>query len=159
MDLASTLPEISPNYKPLPYINPTHRKEEDKVLTDVIYVKNQRCSAFHNSQKLSVIVGIFITANTLIFNCRTKVYSGNKSAFTTVPTLFELCIRVLIENIDGKRFRVIILHFSLCLKYNLYILLKHKRTIQILFFFYNFKSQSDTLLNISYRIEYLKQVS
>lgn len=42
VNLASTLPEISPNYKPLPYINPVHRKEEDKVLTDVIYVKNQR---------------------------------------------------------------------------------------------------------------------
>lgn len=42
MDLASTLPEISPNYKPLPYINPMNRKEEDKALTDVIYVKNQR---------------------------------------------------------------------------------------------------------------------
>ncbi|KOC62922.1 Transcription elongation factor B polypeptide 3 [Habropoda laboriosa] len=41
VDLASTLPEISPNYKPLPYINPIHRKEEDKALTDVIYVKNQ----------------------------------------------------------------------------------------------------------------------
>ena len=76
VDLASTLPEISPNYKPLPYINPMHRKEEDKVLTDVIYVKNQR----------------------------TKVYSGNKSAYTTVPTLFELCIRVLIENIDALEF-------------------------------------------------------
>lgn len=42
VNLASTLPEISPNYKPLPYINPVHRKEEDKVLTNVIYVKNQR---------------------------------------------------------------------------------------------------------------------
>ncbi|XP_043260818.1 transcription elongation factor B polypeptide 3 isoform X1 [Colletes gigas] len=73
IDLASTLPEISPNYKPLPYINPMHRKEEDKALTDVIYVKNQR----------------------------TKVYSGNKSSYTSVPTLFELCTRVLIENIDA----------------------------------------------------------
>ncbi|CAK9816426.1 Transcription elongation factor B polypeptide 3 [Anthophora quadrimaculata] len=76
VDLASTLPEISPNYKPLPYINPIHRKEEDKALTDVIYVKNQR----------------------------TKVYSGNKSSYTTVPTLFEMCIRVLIENIDALEF-------------------------------------------------------
>lgn len=42
VNLASTLPEISPNYKPLPYINPVHRKEEDKVLSDVIHVKNQR---------------------------------------------------------------------------------------------------------------------
>ncbi|PBC26069.1 Transcription elongation factor B polypeptide [Apis cerana cerana] len=76
VDLASTLPEISPNYKPLPYINPVQRKEEDKLLTDVIYVKNQR----------------------------TKVYSGNKSGYTSVPTLFELCTRVLIENIDALEF-------------------------------------------------------
>ncbi|XP_076162465.1 transcription elongation factor elongin A [Ptiloglossa arizonensis] len=76
VDLASTLPEISPNYKPLPYINPMNRKEEDKALTDVIYVKNQR----------------------------TKVYSGNKSGYTSVPTLFEMCTRVLIENIDALEF-------------------------------------------------------
>lgn len=74
VDLASTLPEISPNYKPLPYVNPVYRKEEDKALTDVMYVKNQR----------------------------TKVYSGNKSGYTSVPTLFEICTRVLIENIDGR---------------------------------------------------------
>ncbi|XP_034194172.1 transcription elongation factor elongin A isoform X1 [Osmia lignaria lignaria] len=76
VDLASTLPEISPHYKPLPYVNPVHRKEEDKALTDVMYVKNQR----------------------------TKVYSGNKSGYTSVPTLFELCTRVLIENIDALEF-------------------------------------------------------
>ncbi|KAG7208446.1 hypothetical protein KM043_014673 [Ampulex compressa] len=76
VDLASTLPEISPNYKPLPYINPMHRKEEDKALTDVIYVKNQR----------------------------TKVYSGNKCGYTSVPSLYEMCIRVLIENIDALEF-------------------------------------------------------
>ncbi|XP_076379458.1 transcription elongation factor elongin A [Megalopta genalis] len=76
VDLASTLPEISPNYKPLPYVNPVARKEEDKSLTDVIYVKNQR----------------------------TKVYSGNKSGYSTVPTLFEMCTQVLIENIDALEF-------------------------------------------------------
>nr|XP_031837825.1 transcription elongation factor B polypeptide 3 isoform X2 [Nomia melanderi] len=76
VDLASTLPEISPNYKPLPYVNPVLRKEEDKLLTDVICVKNQR----------------------------TKVYSGNKSGYLTVPSLFEMCIQVLIENIDALEF-------------------------------------------------------
>ncbi|XP_043676753.1 transcription elongation factor B polypeptide 3 [Vespula pensylvanica] len=76
VNLASTLPEISPNYKPLPYINPVHRKEEDKVLSDVIHVKNQR----------------------------TKVYSGNKTGYTSVPSLYEICIRVLIENIDALEF-------------------------------------------------------
>ncbi|XP_076289650.1 transcription elongation factor elongin A [Lasioglossum baleicum] len=76
VDLASTLPEISPNYKPLPYVNPVNRREEDKSLTDVIYVKNQR----------------------------TKVYSGNKSGYASVPTLFEICTQILIENIDALEF-------------------------------------------------------
>ncbi|KYM84317.1 Transcription elongation factor B polypeptide 3 [Atta colombica] len=76
VDLASTLPEISPNYKPLPYINPMQRKEEIKSVDDIIYIKNQR----------------------------TKVYSGNKVGYTSVPTLYEMCIRVLIENIDALEF-------------------------------------------------------
>lgn len=43
-----------------------------------------------------------IKHNILISNYRTKVYSGNKSGYLTVPSLFEMCIQVLIENIDGK---------------------------------------------------------
>ncbi|XP_011146586.1 transcription elongation factor B polypeptide 3 isoform X2 [Harpegnathos saltator] len=76
VDLASTLPEISPNYKPLPHINPIQRKEEAKFVDDVIHVKNQR----------------------------TKVYSGNKVGYTSVPSLCELSMRVLIENIDALEF-------------------------------------------------------
>ncbi|XP_015584709.1 transcription elongation factor B polypeptide 3 isoform X2 [Cephus cinctus] len=77
VDLASTLPEINPNYKPLPYVNPIHRKqEEDRALSEVIYAKNQR----------------------------TKVYSGNKSTYTNVPSLYEMCIRILIENIEALEF-------------------------------------------------------
>ncbi|XP_029661578.1 transcription elongation factor B polypeptide 3 isoform X1 [Formica exsecta] len=76
VDLSSTLPEISPNYKPLPYINPIQRKEDVKSMDNIIYVKNQR----------------------------TKVYSGNKVGYTSVPTLYEMCIRVLIENIDALEF-------------------------------------------------------
>ncbi|GAB1864272.1 Transcription elongation factor B polypeptide 3 [Camponotus japonicus] len=76
VDLSSTLPEISPNYKPLPYINPIQRKEEIKSVDNIIYFKNQR----------------------------TKVYSGNKVGYTSVPTLYEMCIRVLIENIDALEF-------------------------------------------------------
>ncbi|XP_032674823.1 transcription elongation factor B polypeptide 3 [Odontomachus brunneus] len=76
VDLASTLPEISPNYKPLPHINPVQRKEEAKFVDDIILVKNQR----------------------------TKVYSGNKVGYTSVPSLCELSMRVLIENIDALEF-------------------------------------------------------
>lgn len=45
VDLASTLPEISANYKPLPVnnMNPIYRRmEEDKALNDAIYAKNIR---------------------------------------------------------------------------------------------------------------------
>lgn len=59
------------------------------------------------------------------FNFRTKVYSGNKSGYTSVPTLFELCTRVLIENIDGKLFINYIIIFLRCFIY-----------IYILYFFY-----------------------
>lgn len=39
----------------------------------------------------------------MLFYCyfRTKVYSGNKTSYTSVPSLYELCIRVLIENIEA----------------------------------------------------------
>lgn len=33
--------------------------------------------------------------------CRTKVYSGNKAIYTKVPTLFDICSRVLQDNLDG----------------------------------------------------------
>lgn len=77
VDLTSTLPEPSLNYKPLPQICPAERRRnEDQMLSQVIYAKNQR----------------------------TKVFSGNKTGYTSVPTLYEMCIRVLIENIDGEHF-------------------------------------------------------
>ncbi|XP_043478633.1 transcription elongation factor B polypeptide 3 [Leptopilina heterotoma] len=75
IDLASTLPEISPNYKPLAHsVVPVNRKiDECRALSDAIYCKTQR----------------------------TKVFSGNKSSLTNIPTLYELCIRVLIDNIEA----------------------------------------------------------
>ncbi|XP_011502248.1 PREDICTED: transcription elongation factor B polypeptide 3 [Ceratosolen solmsi marchali] len=77
VDLASTLPEPSPHYKPLPHLNHAQRRQdEDNMLSQVIYAKNQR----------------------------TKVYSGNKIGYTNVPSLYEMCIRVLIENIDALEF-------------------------------------------------------
>ncbi|XP_020279484.1 transcription elongation factor B polypeptide 3 [Pseudomyrmex gracilis] len=75
-----TLPEISPNYKPLPHVNSiSSRREEFKPIDDIIYVKNQR----------------------------TKVYSGNKPTArygAKVPTLYELCLRVLMDNIDALEY-------------------------------------------------------
>jgi transcription elongation factor B polypeptide 3 len=37
-------------------------------------------------------------------NQRTKVYSGNKMGTSKVPTLFELCSRVLQDNIDALEY-------------------------------------------------------
>ncbi|KAJ8667139.1 hypothetical protein QAD02_008801 [Eretmocerus hayati] len=77
VDLASTLPEPSPHYKPLPHINHAQRKmDEDVMLSQVLHVKNQR----------------------------TKVYSGNKSGWSTVPSLSEMCTQILIENIDALEY-------------------------------------------------------
>ena len=84
VDLDSTLPPITPNYKPLPHYNfldsPPHRKmkqlTEEEALCQVMSTKNQR----------------------------TKVYSGVKSgkSWATVPSLYDICVRVLQENIDGN---------------------------------------------------------
>lgn len=45
-------------------------------------------------------LGASISSKTI----RTKVYSGNKCAFQTVPTLHELCIRILQKNIDALEY-------------------------------------------------------
>ncbi|XP_058796242.1 transcription elongation factor B polypeptide 3 [Phymastichus coffea] len=77
VDLASTLPEPSPFYKPLPQVNHVQRRvDEETMLSQIINTKVQR----------------------------TKVYSGNKSGWTSVPSLQEICIRVLIENIDALEY-------------------------------------------------------
>ncbi|XP_069684558.1 transcription elongation factor B polypeptide 3 isoform X2 [Periplaneta americana] len=86
VDLAATLPAITPNYKPLPHYNlldsPPHRKTkhltEEEALSQVMSTKNQR----------------------------TKVYSGVKSgkSWATVPSLYDICVRVLQENIDALEY-------------------------------------------------------
>ncbi|KAJ9574661.1 hypothetical protein L9F63_008193 [Diploptera punctata] len=86
VDLDATLPPITPNYKPLPHYNlldsPPHRKvkqlSEEEALSRVMSTKNQR----------------------------TKVYSGVKSgkSWATVPSLYDICVRVLQENIDALEY-------------------------------------------------------
>lgn len=81
VDLSSTLAEPSPDYKPDHHkrtpariLNLAESKQNDDLLAQAIYSRSQR----------------------------TKVYSGNKTGYTSVPTLYDICIRVLIENIEGK---------------------------------------------------------
>nr|CAD7601391.1 unnamed protein product [Timema genevievae] len=83
VDLDSMLPMISPNYRPLGHYpgleSPTQKKNrmltDEEALSKVMYAKNQR----------------------------TKVYSGVKTnkSWHKVPSLYDLCIRLLIENIDA----------------------------------------------------------
>ncbi|GBL91085.1 Elongin-A [Araneus ventricosus] len=79
VDILSTLPQTQPNYRPLPQRNFDSLPSKKKVLT------NEDAIKFTSSRKE-----------------RTNVYSGRKSLFyTEMPTLFECCTRVLIENIDA----------------------------------------------------------
>ncbi|KAL1505226.1 hypothetical protein ABEB36_004838 [Hypothenemus hampei] len=79
INISGLLPSITPNYKPIsmPLDNFNRRLlSEDETLTRVISAKHQR----------------------------TKVYSGNKSGYTKVPSLFDLCSRVLQENLDALEY-------------------------------------------------------
>ncbi|GFR22138.1 elongin-A [Trichonephila clavata] len=79
VDILSTLPPIQPNYRPLPQRNYDCVPSKNKALSVEDAIK------FTSSRKE-----------------RTNVYSGKKSVgYTEVPTLFECCTRVLIENIDA----------------------------------------------------------
>lgn len=77
-DITSTLPEIQPNYKPLPRTSDFYSPKKKEVLT------NEEAIKFTSSRRE-----------------KTAVYSGRKSYFTEVPSLAEFCTRILIENIDA----------------------------------------------------------
>ena len=81
IDITSLLPPITPNYKPIVYPmfdfnQRTKVANDDEALSFAMYQKNQR----------------------------TKVYSGNKTSGGAVPSLFDLAMRSLQDNIDGKEF-------------------------------------------------------
>ncbi|GFU40949.1 elongin-A [Nephila pilipes] len=79
VDILSTLPQIQPNYRPLPQRNYDCIPSKNKAMSIEDAIK------FTSSRKE-----------------RTNVYSGKKSVgYTEVPTLFECCTRILIENIDA----------------------------------------------------------
>lgn len=80
INVGSLLPSITPNYRPVVNPFPDNGNHKTKMMND--------------DEALSLVMSQK--------NMRTKVFSGNKSYFGTVPTLFELCIRVLQDNIDGK---------------------------------------------------------
>ncbi|KAJ8957481.1 hypothetical protein NQ314_006540 [Rhamnusium bicolor] len=78
LNISGLLPEITPNYRPVGFPVDMHPKKlltQDEALSQVISNKNMR----------------------------TKVYSGNK-CYGKVETLFDLCVRVLQDNIDALEY-------------------------------------------------------
>nr|CAH7744675.1 unnamed protein product [Callosobruchus chinensis] len=78
--MSSLLPEITPNYRPLGLPLDSQQKRFEKMTDD---------------EALSRVM-----TNK---NYRTKVYSGNKM-FGKVDTLFDLCVRILQDNIDALEY-------------------------------------------------------
>ncbi|XP_066246204.1 transcription elongation factor B polypeptide 3 [Euwallacea similis] len=79
INISSLLPSITPNYRPLglPVDGPNKKLwMDDEALSRVITAKHQR----------------------------TKVFSGNKSTYNKVPSLFNLCCRVLQDNLDALEY-------------------------------------------------------
>lgn len=79
LKLDAALPPITPNYRPL-----------GNMPLDVYQKK------MSDSEALSRVISQK--------NVRTKVYSGNKVTHLKVPSLFEMCIRVLQDNIDALEY-------------------------------------------------------
>lgn len=79
-DLLATLPVPTPYYKPSPIYNlPSQEATRKRIQTE------EDALAMVMSNK----------------NQRTKVYSGVKGGLTRVPTLYEICCRVLQQHLDG----------------------------------------------------------
>lgn len=95
----SALPEISPNYKPRPPPKLLPHFTDEDAMSHVISSKNQRYKHY-----IFIFFVYFYNATTkciLFIFFRTKVYSGNK-VIGKIPTLYEMCVHVLQEHIDGK---------------------------------------------------------
>lgn len=80
LDIASTLPEISP----------------DNYFKPHLYQYNEKVSAEASHDELCNIM----TSK----NQRTKVFSGSRVAYTKLPSLYDMCIRILQENIDALEY-------------------------------------------------------
>ncbi|KAK9879041.1 hypothetical protein WA026_003847 [Henosepilachna vigintioctopunctata] len=79
INISSLLPLITPHYRPLGLPvddQPKKMLTDDEALSRVMMNKNQR----------------------------TKVYSGNKVAYGKIPTLFDICVRILQDNIDALEY-------------------------------------------------------
>ncbi|KAF6213883.1 hypothetical protein GE061_011608 [Apolygus lucorum] len=83
LDINSTLPEINPHYKPLPHV-PEHSR------------RNSLKSATNEEEMFNMMMNK---------NQRTKVFSGGKSNLNThVPSLYDLCIKLLYDNVESLEY-------------------------------------------------------
>lgn len=93
-NIALELPTISANYKPLPH---------NKTVMDCIYRNSSVLSTPKPVRTLTDAEALShgISSKTM----RTKIYSGVRTGqILQVPSLFDLCIRVLQKNIDGLEY-------------------------------------------------------
>jgi hypothetical protein len=90
MSALPMMPSISPNYRPMP-LNP--------LVMDCVYNNN----GSNKPMKRQMTDDEALGASTSSRNHRTKIYSGVKSsAPAQVPSLMELCYRVIQDHIDRK---------------------------------------------------------
>ncbi|XP_058812639.1 transcription elongation factor B polypeptide 3 [Topomyia yanbarensis] len=84
-EIVESLPMISPHYKPMPL---------NQTVMECVFSNNGR------PQKRQMTEEEALGHSMQSKNLRTKVYSGVKNSKEGVPKLFDLCIRLLQENID-----------------------------------------------------------
>ncbi|XP_058466651.1 transcription elongation factor B polypeptide 3 [Malaya genurostris] len=84
-EIVESMPIISPHYKPMPL---------NQTVMECVFSNNGRPQKRQMSEEEAF--GHSMQSK----NLRTKVYSGVKSCKEGVPKLFDLCIRLLQENID-----------------------------------------------------------
>lgn len=84
-EIVESLPIISPNYKPMPL---------NQTVMGCVFGNNGKPQKSHISEEEAL--GHSMQSK----NQRTKVYSGVKTFKGVVPSLFDLCIRMMQENID-----------------------------------------------------------
>lgn len=90
--LADIIPEIvkiSNNYVPMP---------PNPMMMDCVFSTNNKAPKKLMSDEDLLEASFSSKAN------RTRVYSGNKVCRTDIPSLYEVCIRVLQENIDNLEY-------------------------------------------------------
>jgi hypothetical protein len=79
------------------------KSSEEALTTALSFAQKGNRYVFVSFVRLSSGTTIFLLTIYFVLLFRTKVFSGNRSSgLAYVPTLFDSCIRVLQQNMDGK---------------------------------------------------------